>query len=97
MTIDTALTLGRLKELQALDRLRQGLVLTATDPGWVYVLAAMDARAQALRELLRREDPQVLRDLEEQLAEACAQGTDSPFETMETSCAVNVPASARVH
>ena len=69
MTITNMLTLARLKELQALERLRRALVLDAHDPDWTYCLSAMDERLFQLRALLSRDDPQALRDCEQRLAE----------------------------
>jgi hypothetical protein len=92
MTIDTVLTRARLQELAALDRLRRALVLSATDPDWMYVLAAMDARAQALRELLAQTDPGVVAAAEDELQHAA----NDPV-TPAPLVAVDVPINSRVH
>ena len=69
-TLDIVLAQARLRELDALSRVRRAIVANSTDPVWVYALAALDARLSVLRNLLAREDPQVLRTCEAQLDDA---------------------------
>jgi len=89
MTIDTVLTLARLKELRALTRVRRAIAASAFDPDWAYVLAAIDASLQALREQLAREDPQMVRDCEALLD---TEPLTAPAEPLP-----DLPKGARVH
>ena len=93
MTIETVLTLGRLKEAHALIRVRLAIASSAFDPDWAYVLAAMDARLHDLRDLLSREDPELLRACEQQLHDE-RQAAPSGATSESTP---DLPKAARVH
>jgi hypothetical protein len=83
VTLDLALTRGRLKELRALDRVRRAIINSASDPDFLYALAALDARLDELRALLAREDPQLIRDAEQLLDTAHLTAPDETLPAMQ--------------
>lgn len=88
MTLAVAVTQARLKEQHALSRVRLAIAAHASDPDWLYVLAAIDARLNDLAELLAREDPQVVRD--------CEALPDAPTVELKILNS-DLPRAARIH
>ena len=79
MTIAETVIRARLKEMAALSRLRQVIAATAFDADWSYCLAALDDRLHHLRELLAREDAELIRRCEEEERDPPALSADDAF------------------
>ncbi len=90
LTLDIVIVQAYLKELDALTRVRRAIVSHRDmDSAWVYAVAALDARLSALRDLLAREDPHVLR------AARLAETPDTPEPMLSRDS--DLPTGTRVH
>jgi hypothetical protein len=92
VTLERLIARAWLQELRGVERIRRAIVTGASDPDWLYAVAALDTRVAALRELLRREDPELLAEAEREAAPVASDcrvaiGLQMP----------KLPAGARIH
>lgn len=106
MTLAAALIVGRLKEAAALTRVTAAIAIHCTDPDWLYVRAALEAKLHELRALLAQEDPALIDTCVEWLdaerhaareAEGLRQPLTAPSPATPPVIALDVPTSARIH